>query len=144
MALVAVDAVVDVPRHVVVMEVVRIVAPMTSRALEHRVIVGVRVAGRANAVGVAVARGELRVLRMVEGCSRPCSSVVAVLARCREELLLRLVPRVCCVLVIRLVAAVTVRRQRRVVAIHVAIRTNARRHRVRSRQRKGRVVVIEG
>jgi hypothetical protein len=39
MALVAVDAVVDIAADVIVMEIVRVVATVATRALEHRIVV---------------------------------------------------------------------------------------------------------
>ena len=68
MTLVTVDAVVDIPWHVVVLEVVRVVAAMASRALEDGVIVRVDVAGRANSSRIAVIGWEQCVLGMVEVC----------------------------------------------------------------------------
>lgn len=43
--LVAINAVVDISRHLIVLEIVRVVSAMTSGALEHGVVIGVRVAG---------------------------------------------------------------------------------------------------
>ncbi len=143
MTLITVNAVVHIPGHVLVLEVRRIVIPMASGALENGVIVRVRVACRANVVGIPVTRWERRVLRVVEGRSRPGRRVVAVLARGREELRLRRVSGIGCVVVIRLVAPDTRRRQRRVIVVHVAVGADARRNGVRSRQRKRGVVVIE-
>ncbi len=131
--LVTVNAVVDVARHLIVLEVVRVVVAMAARALEHRIVVRVDMARRTNVVRVAMARWELRVLRMVERRVRPIRGVVAVLARRREELRLRLVSRIGRVVVIGRMAAVTIRGQRRVVPVHMAIRAYAWRHQVRSR-----------
>jgi hypothetical protein len=121
MALITVDAVVNVTRHVVVIEVGRIVAAMAAGALEYRVIIRVGVAGRANVVGIAVTGWELRVLRVIERRTGPGTRVVAVLARCREELRLRCMAGICAGVVIRLMAADTLRRQSRVIAVYVAI-----------------------
>lgn len=143
MALVAINAVVDVSRYLIVLEVVGVVSAMASRALEHRVVIGVRMAGRADPVRVAVRRRELCVLRVIECRSGPGCRVMAVLARRREELWLRRVARVRGVLVIGLVTAVTRRGERSVIAVHVAIRTLPRRNRMRASQRESRVVVIE-
>jgi len=71
MALVAIDAVVDVSRHTLVMEVGGIVPAMASRTLENRIVVGIRVAGRAHIIGAAVIGGESRVLRVIEGGPSP-------------------------------------------------------------------------
>ena len=143
MTLITVDAVVDVARHLVMLEVVRVIPTVAARALEHRVIVRIRVAGRADAVCISVCGRELRVLRVIECRARPGSRVVAVLARRREELRLRRVSRIGRVVVIGLVAADARRGQRRVVVVDVAIRAHARRHHVRSGKGKGCVVVVE-
>ncbi len=45
MALVAVDAVVDIPRHILVVEVGGVVATVTAGALEDGVVIGIDVAG---------------------------------------------------------------------------------------------------
>ena len=87
--LITVNAVVDVSRDVLVMEVGRVVVPMTARALEYRIIVRVRVTCSADVICIPVTRWELRVLRVIERGSRPCSRVVTVLASGREELRLR-------------------------------------------------------
>ena len=126
------------------MEISGIVAAMTARALEDRIVVRVGVACGANAVGVAVVRRELRVLGVVEGCARPCSGVVAGRTRSREELRLRRVTRVGGVVVIGLMASDAGYGQRRIVAVDVAVGAYPRRHGVRASQREGRVVVVEG
>ena len=125
MALVAVDAVVDISRNVVVMEIVGVIAAMAAGALENRVVVGVDMARRTHATRVAMARWKLRVLRMVKGRARPCGCVVASLACRGEELRLRSVARVRGVVVVSLVAADTSCRQRRVVVVHVAVSAHA-------------------
>ena len=124
-------------------EIVRVVAAMAIRALEHGIVIRVRVARGADTVGVAVIDRELCVLGVIESRTRPGGSVVAVLARSREELRLRRVARICRVVVVGLVASDAGRGQRRVVAVDVAIGALARRNRVRSRQRERRVVVVE-
>jgi hypothetical protein len=53
-ALVAVDAVVHIPIHSIVLEVSGIVAAVTGRALEYRIVVRIRMACRANTVCVAM------------------------------------------------------------------------------------------
>ncbi len=144
MALIAVDAVVDVPRNVVVLEIVGIVAAVASRALEDSVVIRIRMARRAHVVGVAVTGRELRILPVIERGPGPGCRVVAGLAGGREELRLRRVSRIRRVVVIRLVATNTVRRQRRVVVVDVAIAALTWRDGVRSSQRKRRVAVVEG
>lgn len=89
MALVTVGAVVDISRHVVVLEVVCVIAAMASGALEDSVIIRTGMACRADIVRIAVCSRELRVLRMVEGRPGPRGRVVAVLTGGREELRLR-------------------------------------------------------
>ena len=132
MTLVAVDAVVDISRHIVVLEVIRVIAAMASRALEDGVIVGVDMAGRAHTAGVAVARRKLRVLRMVKGRPRPSCGVVAILASGREELRLRGVAGVRGVVVVGLVTADAGRGQGRVIAVDVAVGADPRRHCMRT------------
>ncbi len=143
MALVAIRAVVYVPTHLRMLEVRGIIVAVAGRALEHRIVIGVRVARRAHIVRLAVVGGELRVLRMVEGGTSPCSRVVAGLASSREELRLRRMARVRRVVVIGLMAADAGSRQRSVVVVDVAVGAYARRHRVRASQRECRVVVVE-
>ena len=94
MALIAVDAVVDVPRHPLVLEVCRIVAAMAAGALEDRVVVGIDMAGLADAIGIAMVDGEPRVLTVVKSRTAPGGGVVAILARCWKELWLCRVTRV--------------------------------------------------
>jgi hypothetical protein len=105
--LVAIYAVVNVSRNILVMEVRGIVPAVAPSALENCVVSRVRVARRAYTVRVAVINGELRVLRVVERRTRPGCSGVAILAGLREELRLRSVTRICCVLVVSLMATVT-------------------------------------
>lgn len=81
MALVAVDAVVDVTRNTVMFRI-RLRSRMAIRALEYREIVRVGVASGTNAVGVAVIDWEPRV---VESRVRPTRRVVARRARGRES-----------------------------------------------------------
>ncbi len=87
---------------------------------------------------------ELRVLRVIEGCTGPGGGVVAVLARSGEELRLRRMTGVRGVVVIGLVTSDTGRGQCGVVAVNVAIGALPRRDRVRSSQRERCVVVVEG
>ena len=141
--LITVDAVVDVSRNVVVVEVVRVIVAVASRALEYRVVIGIDVAGRAHTVGIAVTGRELRVLRVIERCTSPRGRVVAGLARSREELRLRRMSRTGRVVVIGLMAANARGRQRRVIVVDVAIGAYPRRNGVRARKGEGCVVVIE-
>jgi len=141
--LVTIDAVVDISRNILVMEVRGIVTAMTGRALEYRIVIRIRVARRANAIGVAMVDRELRVLRVIEGSARPGGRVVAVLARCWEELRLCRVTGVAGVVVVSLMASDASRRQRGVVAVDVAIGAHARWHSMRAGQGEGCVVVVE-
>ena len=143
MALIAINAVIDIARNLVVLEIRGIIAAMTAGALEHRIVIRIGVARRAQTVRIAVCDWELRVLRMVECRPRPGGCIVAILACVREELRLRCVARVGRVLVISLVATIASRRQRGVVAVHVTIGALTWRHGVRPGQREGRVGVIE-
>jgi len=142
--LVAVDAVVDITRNVVVMEVVGVIAAMASSALENGVVVGVDMARRTHPTGVAMARRELRVLRMIEGRAGPCRCVVAVLAGSGEELRLCSVTGVRGVVVVGLVTSDACCRQCCVVVVHVAVTANTRRHGMRAGKGEGGVVVVEG
>ena len=144
MALVAINAVIYVPRNVRMLKIVGVVTTVTCRALEHGVIVRVGMAGGAYVVSASMVGWEWRVLGVVKRRSRPCSRCVTSLARGREELGLRLVARVRGVAVIRLVAPDTRDRQSRVVPVYVAVRALARRHGVRTGQRECRVGVVEG
>ena len=53
-ALITVDAVVDIPRHVVVLEIVRIIAAVAAGALEDGIVIRVDVAGGAHTISVTV------------------------------------------------------------------------------------------
>ena len=132
MTLITVDAVVDVPRHVLVMEVGGVVAAVASSALEDGVIVGVRVARGANAICVAVSSRELRVLRVIESCTRPRRRVVTTLAGRGEKLRLSRVAGIGRVVVVGLMATDTGSGKRGVVVVDMAIRADARRHQVRT------------
>ena len=77
MALITVNAVVDVPVHFVVLEIVRVVVAMASGALEDRVVTTINVAGGALAVCVAMIGWESCVLRVIECGSCPCARGVA-------------------------------------------------------------------
>lgn len=125
------------------LEIIGVVAAVASRALEDGVVVRIRMARGAHVVGIAVTGRELRVLPVIERGSGPSRCVVAGLARGREKLWLRRVSWIRCVVVILLVAPNAVRRQRRVVVVHVAIAALPRRDGVRSRQGKRCVAVVE-
>ena len=143
MALVAVDAVVHIPIHVLVVEVSGIVAAVATRALEYCVVAGINVAGSTHAVGVAMVDRELGVLRVIECRTGPGGRVVAVRASSRKELRLRRVARIGRVVVVRLMATDARQGQRRVVAVDMAVRANTRRHHVRTGKGERCVVVIE-
>ena len=143
MALVTVDAVVDVSRYLIVLEIVRVVSAMATGALKDCVVVRVDVAGGANIVGSAMACRERRVLRVVECRTGPGVRVMAVLARSGEELRLGRVSRIRRLGVVVLMAAVARGWQRRVVAVDVAIGALTRWYGVRAREGEGCVVVIE-
>ncbi len=132
MTLVAVDAVVDISRHVIVVEVVRVVSAVAPRALEYGIVVRIGMARRADSSSIAVVGRERRVLRMIERGVCPGRGVVTRLARGGEELGLRRVARVRRVVVVGLVAANTSRRQRCVVVVDVTIGTLPRRHQMRA------------
>lgn len=83
MTRIAVRTGVNVPADVRMVEVGRVVVPVATRALEYRVVVGVGVAGCANAAGAAMARRERH--RMRERNSRPSCGVVAGRAGARRE-----------------------------------------------------------
>ena len=142
MALIAVHAVVHISPNALVV-LIRFGFRVAIGALENRVVVRIRMARRAHAVGVAMVDRKRSVLRVIERRILPVRGVVAVLARRREKLRLGRVPRIRGVVVIALMAADAGRRQRGVVIVDVAVGAGPRGHRVRSRQWKGRVVVIE-
>ena len=125
------------------LEVLRVIAAMTSGALEDGVVVRIGVARRAHVAGIAVAGRERRVLGVVKGGAAPGCGVVAVLAGCRKELRLCRVAGIRGVVVVRLVAPDAGRGQRRVIVVDVAVGTNARRHGVGAGKGEGRVVVIK-
>lgn len=127
MALVTVNAVVDVAFHASVLSV-RVGFRVAVGALEHGVVIRIRMARGANSVGVAMVDGELRVLCVIERRTSPGGRVVAVLAGGREELRLRGVAGVGGVVVIGLMAADTGRGQCRVVAVDVAVGAYPRRY----------------
>lgn len=88
MALVAVDAVVDIAIHLRVVKGAGIVAAMfmASCARELRIVARHQVACRALAIRIAMADGELRVLRVRESrCGDPTACIVASLTGCCED-----------------------------------------------------------
>ena len=98
---------------------------------------------RADPVGVAVIHREPRVLAVIECRPRPGRRSMATLAGSWEECLLRRVAWIGRILIIGLVATIARCWQRRVVAIDVTFRALPWWHRVRPRQWKCGVVVIE-
>ena len=136
MALITISVVVDVIAHAVVLAIC-LRRGVAGRALKYRVIARIRVASRANALRVSVGHREPC---MVECCAAPCRRRVARLAGGRESG--RDVIRIGRGLVNRLVAAVAIRRQARVVVIYVA--TAAGNRRVRAGQSEACAAVIEG
>ena len=143
MALVTIDAVVNVARDALMLEIVGIVTAVTTGALEHGVVIRVDVAGGAYVICIAVTGWKWRVLRVIERRIRPRARVMAVLTGSGKELRLRSVARVCAGVVIRLMTADASCRQSRVVVVYVAVCAFARRHHVRSGQRECGVVVVE-
>lgn len=134
-AVVAIRAVVDVPVDAAMVGVgLRLL--MTVRACEDRIVVRIRMARGAHPIGSTVIRREPGV---VEGGLHPIRRVVAGRAGCRKPC--RNVIRIGGAVVIRLVARIAVRRNRRVVVVDVATRAGNRC--MRSRQGKRCVVVIE-
>jgi len=114
-ALVAIHAVVNIPTHIGVMEVGSVVVAVATRALEDRVVVRIRMAGRANSVGVAVVHIEPCVIedgagpggrRMARGAGRGEAG--------------RLMVRIRCAVIVGLVASHARGRQRCVVVVDVA------------------------
>lgn len=134
-ALIAIDAVVDVTVHAL-MVLIGLRLLVAVRALEHRVVVRVRVARRTNTVSTTVISREVSVIkgRASPGCGR-----VASCAGCREAR--RSMVRIGRALVILLMAPVAVGGQGRVVIVHVTV--HARNGGVRTGQRERCVVVIE-
>lgn len=100
-------------------------------------------AGSTYAISAAVINWELCVLRVIESRVQPVGRGMAVLASRGEELRLRFMAGIGRVVVIRLMATNASSRKRRVIVVHVAVYALARRNGMRSRQREGRVVVVE-
>jgi len=138
-ALVAVHAVVYIPADVRVTEIVRVPAAMAARALENRVVAGIRVASRAHTVSVPVGHWEPG---MVERCARPCRCVVASRAGGRKNGRRRFVNWIRGGVVVCLVATVAGCRKRGVVVIYVTSRAGDSRVESGQRERGGAVVKL--
>jgi len=135
-ALVAIHAVVNVSADIPVFRIgVRFCVAIG--ALENAVVTGVGMASRADSIGVAMIGREPGV---IEGRTQPTGRRVATRAGSWESC--GNVVRVVRALVVEFVAAVTIRRQRCVVIVHVTI--GASDGSVRAGQREGGVVVVEG
>ena len=143
MALITINAVVDIPAYFFVVEIGRVIAAMATGALEDGVVVRINVARGAHVIRVTVIRRERRVLRVIERGPGPRRGVVAGRAGGWEELRLGFVARVRRVVVVRLMAANARDGQRRVIVVDVAVRANPWRHQVRARQGECGVVVVE-
>lgn len=115
MALVAIHAVVDIPTHIGVMEVGSVVVAVATSALEDRVVVRIRMAGRANSISVAVIHVEPCV---IEDRARPGGRRMA-RGTGRGEAG-RLMVRIRRAVVVGLVASHARGWQRRVVVVDVA------------------------
>jgi len=127
MALVTVDAVVDVAFHASVLSV-RVGFRVAVSALEHGVVIRIRMARGANTIGIAMVDWESRVLRVIERRTRPGGCGMARRAGGRKELRLRGVAGIGGVVVVGLMAADTSRGQCRVVAVDVAFSACPRRY----------------
>ena len=139
-ALIAIHAVPDIAAHAAVLRIGCRLG-VANGALENRVVGGIRVARGANPVGASMTHREIRV---VEGRAGPGRGGVAGAAvgrrKCGSSRGVIWVGRP---VVVRRMATVTIRRQRRVVVVDVAARARNRRS-VKSGQREGGGVVIEG
>ena len=136
MAVVTIHAVVYVTTDTTVL-IVRVRFRVAIRALEHAVVVWVRMASGANSVRSSVVHREVCV---VESGIEPTGSRMTRGARRRKAR--THVGRIRRPAVVLLMAAVAVRRQRRVVVVYVTTCTGDAR--VRSCQREAGVVVVEG
>ena len=147
MTLIAGSTAVHIPAHVRVLEIVGVVVAMAPGALKDHKVAQSGVARRTNPASVAMAGGELRVIRVRERRIGPgvFCRVVAVQAGGRKELRIRAaaVQRNAVGVVVGRMAADAGGWQRRVVVVDMAIRALPRRHRVLSDQRKRRVAVIK-
>ena len=106
---------------------------MTARTLEYGIVIRIRMACGAHVIRISMTRWKWRVLRVIERSSSPSRCVVAILACRWEELRLRLVARICRVVVVRLMAADARCRQSRVVVVDMTIGAHPRRYKVRAR-----------
>lgn len=136
MARIAINAVVDIPADVRVMEIGCVIVPMASGALEDSKVAGIRMAGRTDSIGVAVIEIEQGV---IEGRSGPRRGCVAALAGRREPG--GRVAGVVRPLVICFMTAITVRGETCVVVVHMT--TGAWNRSVGSGKRKRSVVVVK-
>jgi len=100
-------------------------------------------ARRTHSIRAAVVDRELRVLRVIERRIQPVGGAVAVLARRREELRLRGMPRIRRVVVVGLVARDAQRAVQVVVIVDMAIGAGPRRDRMRAGQRESGLRVIK-
>lgn len=120
MAVVAIHTVVYIAANALV-PVVGLCFRVAIRALENTVIVRVCVADGTNSVGAAVIHVEIR---MVESGAKPACGRMAGDTSSRKAR--AHVVRIVGAFIVRLMTAVTVRWQRRVVIVHVAIRARHR------------------
>ena len=116
---------------------------MAVGALEDGVVIRIDMTCGTHAIGVAVIRGEGRVLGVIESRIQPAAGVVTGDTRGREKLRLGGVAGIRRRLVIGLVAAVTIRGQGGVVVVDVAIHALPRRRGVHAGQGERSLVVIE-
>jgi len=137
MALITVGAVVNIASHSLML-LVGLRLGVAVRTSEDGEVIRICMAGAANAVRIAMVEREIGV---IEIGIRPLHGVVTRRA-CGWEMRGRVV-RIIRVQLIRLMAAVAIRRQRRVVAIDVAVYADSRRHHVRAGQRESRLAVIK-
>lgn len=138
MTLVTIGAVVDIASHIGVIEIGSVVVAMATRALEHGVVTRVRMASRADTVGVAVIGREIGVIKRR---TSPCGGRVAGIAGGGEAG--RLMVWIGGVVVVGLMAAHARCRQRGVVVVDVAHHAGDGRRRMESGERESRIVVIE-
>ena len=135
MAVVAIHAVVDVAADTAML-IVGFRFCMAVRALEHAVIVRVRMTSGADSVRATMVRREVCV---VESGIEPTARRMA-RGACRREARAHVI-RIGRPAVVLLMATVAIRRQRRVVVVYVAACTRNRR--MRAGERKARIVVIK-
>ena len=116
---------------------------MAISALENRIVVRIRMARSAHSIRAAMVDRELRVLRVIERRIQPVRRAMAVLARRREELRLRGMPRIGRVVVVGQVAVDARRAGQVVVIVDVAIGASPWRNRMGARQWESGLRVIE-